>query len=270
MDPDFTPHDPPGAPHAVQKSHLSTLCWEALLSATSLWLVSSRSRAVMSSCSYTFACCSFICRSRSTCLLRYCKRRRSRVTRLRHPKCSQHRWAQSHKTAATSDASSKSRGPPVLPASGQNRLSGSAIHWDAQRPRERLRVQFARLFTKAPSQEQRGEERQTAGGCPRQTHHPPGHCELVTSARLITAPGAPTRSPVPAPSPEAGGWADRSKPLITWPVLSGNQSPSCHSGNSKGLRSSVLGTGDKEQKYNFYYTTRPQVYFMKRTTLNPN
>lgn len=56
------------------KSHLSIFCCEALLSSTSFSLVISSSRAVTSSCSYTFACCSFISLNISNCLDRYCEK----------------------------------------------------------------------------------------------------------------------------------------------------------------------------------------------------
>lgn len=61
----------PSSPHSPPCPHPWIFCWAALLSSTSFWLVSSRSRAVRSSCSYTLVCCSFTCRSVSSCLVRY-------------------------------------------------------------------------------------------------------------------------------------------------------------------------------------------------------
>ena len=64
-------HPQPPAPSLPPGPHPWIFCWAALLSSTSFWLVSSRSRAARSSCSYTLACCSFTCRSMSSCLVRY-------------------------------------------------------------------------------------------------------------------------------------------------------------------------------------------------------
>lgn len=66
-----SPSPAPPPPHSPPRPHPWIFCWAALLSSTSFWLLSSRSRAVRSSCSYTLVCCSFTCLSMSSCLVRY-------------------------------------------------------------------------------------------------------------------------------------------------------------------------------------------------------
>lgn len=65
---------------SLRFADLWIFCWARRLSCTSLWLPCSRSLAAMSNWSYTFACWSFIWRSKSTCLVRYCRTEQTNVS----------------------------------------------------------------------------------------------------------------------------------------------------------------------------------------------
>lgn len=125
------------------------------------------------------------------------ERRRSRGARLRRPRCPPPcpppRWLR-----PTEPLPLRRLGPsPGATQGSQDLPSGSAMHWDAQGARERLRVQFARLFTKAQvGCSQRGEEPQTVGGRvpPPDTPPPcrtdygaPGPCQSLPPPRRLGA-----------------------------------------------------------------------------------